>query len=105
MCSVIIVNNVERSPTPIVIYNVKGELDSLAIENDDRQNLDDNMMQTRGRDGERGHLLQKVLSIFAQEDPYMIHLLGRYKYIDIVKTTVIGWVEGVSFLLLHFYLS
>jgi hypothetical protein len=49
---VIIVNNVERSPTPIVIYNVKGELDSLAIENDDRQNLDDNMMQTRGRDGE-----------------------------------------------------
>jgi hypothetical protein len=35
------------------------------------------MMQTRGRDGEWGHLLQKVLSIFAQEDPYMIHLLGR----------------------------
>jgi hypothetical protein len=30
-----------RSPTPIVIYNVEGELDFLAIQNDNRQNLDD----------------------------------------------------------------
>jgi hypothetical protein len=43
---------VGRSPTPIVIYNVKGELDSPAIKNDDKQNLDDTqklddiMMQT-----------------------------------------------------------
>jgi hypothetical protein len=49
---VIIIDNVERSPTPIVIYRVKGELDSLATKDDDIQNLDDNMMQTRGGDEE-----------------------------------------------------
>jgi hypothetical protein len=31
----------ERSPTPIVIYSVEGELDSPAIEDDDIQKLDD----------------------------------------------------------------
>jgi hypothetical protein len=31
---------VERSPTPIVMYNVEGELDSLATEDDDKQNLE-----------------------------------------------------------------
>jgi hypothetical protein len=82
---------VGRSPTPIVIYNVEGELDFLAIENDDKQNLgdtrklDDGMMQTRGGDGERRHLLQEALSIFVQEDPYMVRLLGKQKYINIVK--------------------
>jgi hypothetical protein len=44
MCSVIIVDNVERSPTPIVIYNVKGELDSPITKYDDKQNLDNDMM-------------------------------------------------------------
>jgi hypothetical protein len=43
------------------------------------------MMQTRGGDGERRHLLQEALSIFVQEDPYMVRLLGKQKYIDIVK--------------------
>ncbi len=48
---------VGRSPTPIVIYNVEGELDFLATKDDDRQNLDDarklddSMMRTRGGDG------------------------------------------------------
>jgi len=47
---------VGRSPTPIVIYNVEGELDFLATKDDDRQNLDntrkldDSMMRTRGGD-------------------------------------------------------
>jgi len=41
MCSVIIVDIVERSPTPIVIYNVEGEFDYHATKDDDKQNLDD----------------------------------------------------------------
>ncbi len=59
----ITIDIVERSPTPIVIYSVEGELDSLATKDDNRQNLDDtwkldnDMMQTRGEDGEQGHLL------------------------------------------------
>jgi len=101
---------VGKSPTPIVIYSVEGELDSLATKDDNRQNLDDTrklddgMMRTRGGDGERKHLLQEALPIFVQEDSYMIRLLGRQKYINIVKTLT-RWVEGVSFLLFHFYLS
>jgi len=39
--SVITVDTMERSPTPIVIYSVEGELDSPAIEDDDIQKLDD----------------------------------------------------------------
>jgi hypothetical protein len=48
-------------------------------------------------------LLQEVLPIIAQEDPYMIRMLGRQKYIKIVKMTTTRWVEGVS--LLFFLLS
>jgi len=44
----------------------------------------------------------KNVAIIAQEDPYMIRLLGQQKYIKIVKTTVARWVEGVS---LPFFLS
>jgi hypothetical protein len=44
----------------------------------------------------RRHLLQKVLPIIAQEDPYMIRLLDQQKYIKIVETTTTRWVEGVS---------
>jgi len=32
---------VGRSPTPIVIYNVEGELDFPATKDEDKQNLDD----------------------------------------------------------------
>jgi hypothetical protein len=83
---------VGRSPTPIVIYTVEGELDSPTTKDDDKQNLDDTrkldngMMRTRGGDGERKHLSQEALLIFVQEDSYMIRLLGKYIYIDIVKT-------------------
>jgi hypothetical protein len=31
--------------------------------------------------------------------------VGKYIYIDIVKTLATRWVEGVSFLLFYFYLS
>jgi hypothetical protein len=67
--------------------------------------LDDGMMQTRGEDGKWRHLLWEVLLIFAQENACMIRLLGRQKYINIMKTSITWWVEGVSFLLLYFYLS
>jgi len=53
-------------------------------------------------EGERRHLLQKMLPIIAQEDPYMIRLLSQQKYIKIVKTTIARWVEGIS---LPFFLS
>jgi hypothetical protein len=47
--------------------------------------------------GERDcHYLQlEALSIYAQEDPYMIKLLGWQKYIDIVTKAPIGWIDGV----------
>ncbi len=44
----------------------------------------------------QGHLLQEVLPIHAQEDTYMILLLGHKKYIDIISNVPIGWVLGVS---------
>jgi len=41
-------------------------------------------------------LLQEVLPIIAQEDPYMIRLLDQQIYIKIVKMIAMGWVEGVK---------
>jgi len=41
-------------------------------------------------------LLQEVLPIVTQEDPYMIRLLSQQIYIKIVKTITMGWVEGVN---------
>ncbi len=83
-----------RSPIPIVIYSVEGELDSPTTKNDNRQNLDDTrklddgMMRTKGGDGKQKHLLQEALPIFVQEDSYMIHLLGIYIYIYIYISTL-----------------
>ncbi len=48
-------------------------------------------MNAKRRKGVKTNLLQEVLPIISQEDPYMIRLLGRQKYIDIVKTTEVGW--------------
>jgi hypothetical protein len=52
-------------------------------------------------EGEQRHLLQ-VLPIIAQEDPYVIRLLGQQKYINIVKTIASRWVEGASLFFLSF---
>jgi hypothetical protein len=41
-------------------------------------------------------LLQEVLPIIAQEDPYMIRLLSQQIYIKIIKMIDVGWVEGVN---------
>jgi hypothetical protein len=53
-------------------------------------------MMNAKEEGERRHLLQKMLPIIEQEDPYMIWLFSQQKNIKIVKTTTVGWVEGVS---------
>jgi len=53
-------------------------------------------------EGEQRHLLQEVLPIITQEDPYMICLLGQQKYVDIVKTIASRWVEGVNLFFLSF---
>jgi hypothetical protein len=45
------------------------------------------------------HLLHEVLPIYMQEDPYLIGLLVREKYMDIMKKAPIGWVERVC---IHF---
>jgi hypothetical protein len=47
--------------------------------------------ECKKRRGVKTNLLQEVLPIISQEDPYMIRLLSRQNYIDIVKTTKVGW--------------
>jgi hypothetical protein len=54
---------------------------------------------------ERRRVLQEILPIIAQEDPYLICLLGQPKYINIVKTIVVRWVERVIPFFLSFLLS
>jgi hypothetical protein len=49
------------------------------------------------REGDKEHLFSKVLPNLALTDPNMINLLGRKKYVDLISTTPIGWVLGVSF--------
>lgn len=43
----------------------------------------------------RCHLVQELLTIHTQEDPYMIQLLGRQRYIDIISNAHIRWVARV----------
>ncbi len=43
----------------------------------------------------KGQLIPELLPIHAQEDPYMIQLFGRKRYIDIVSNALIGWVARV----------
>jgi len=80
-------------------------IDSDAIEEDNtpKDAVEAVAMHRKG-EGERGHLMLEALPIFAQEDPHMIGLLGRQKYIDIVTTAAVGWIEGVCFLFLLFLL-
>jgi len=51
------------------------------------------IMFIRG-EGDRHYLLLEALLMYAQEDPYMIKLLGWQKYIDIVTKAPIGWIDG-----------
>jgi hypothetical protein len=58
----------------------------------------------------KGHLIQELMPIHTSEDPYMIQLLGRQSYIDIVFNAPIGWEArvcsslkfGSSLLFYHF---
>ncbi len=40
----------------------------------------------------QGHLFEEMLPIHAQEDPYIIQLLGQQKHIDITSNAPLGWV-------------
>ncbi len=93
-----------RTPNTTIIASIGEDMiDSDAIEEDStpKDEVEAVAMHRKG-EGERGHLMLEALPIFAQEDPYMISLLGRQKYIDIVTTAAVGWVEGVCFLFLLF---
>jgi hypothetical protein len=40
----------------------------------------------------QGHLFQEMLPIHAQENPYMIQLLGQQKHIGIISNALKGWI-------------
>ncbi len=67
--------------------------------------LDDLEVMAMARNKQRKcmRLLQEVLSIIAQEDPYIICLLSWHKYIDIVKSTITRWLEGVTLPFHYFF--
>jgi hypothetical protein len=93
-----------RTPNTTIIASIGEDMiDSDAIEEDNtpKDEVEAVAMHRKG-EGEPGHLMLEALPIFAQEDPYMIGLLGRQKYIDIVTTAAVAWVEGVCFLFLLF---
>jgi hypothetical protein len=48
-----------------------------------------------GGEGDHHYLLLNALPIYAQEDPYMIKLLGCQKYMNIITKTPIGWIDGI----------
>ncbi len=60
-------------------------IDSGAIESDDIAKGKRDIALQVGMEGDQKHLLHEVLPIYAQEDPYLIGLLGQEKYIDIIK--------------------
>jgi hypothetical protein len=80
-------------------------IESIALETKDILKLDDLeiMVMATNKEGERRCLLQNILLIIAQENHYMICLLGRQNYIDIVKLTATGWLKGASFPFLFFF--
>jgi hypothetical protein len=60
-------------------------IDSNAIELDDTTRCEGDVAMQASMEGDWKHFIQNVLSIYAQEDPYLIGLLGQEKYIDIIK--------------------
>jgi hypothetical protein len=48
-------------------------------------------------EGDKEHLLLKVLLTFALANPDMMNLLGHKNYVDFISTTPIKWVLRVSF--------
>jgi hypothetical protein len=48
-------------------------------------------------EGDKEHLLIEVLPTLALADPNMINLLGCKEYVDLISTTPVRWVLGVSF--------
>ncbi len=79
----------------MVLVPEKG-IDFDAIELDDTTRDEGDIVAMQAcMEGNRKHLLHDMLPIYAQEDPYLISLLGWEKYIDIVKKAPTRWVKGV----------
>ncbi len=66
------------------------------VENNDRAVQGVTTMHYIG-EGNKEHLLLEVLPTLALDDLNMINLLGRKKYVDLISTTPVRWVLGVSF--------
>jgi len=84
----------------VPIINVVEEVDNFGESNnveEDKENilkLETHTMPPP-RVINKGYLVQELLPIHAQEDPYMIQLLGCQRYINIVSNVPIRWVVGV----------
>jgi hypothetical protein len=92
----------QMSPTPNAIStnSVKAQPSNILVKNLFQSNAIELKCPTMQideckRGGGSEAILQKMLPIIAQEDPYMIQLFGQQNYIKIVKTTTIRWVEGM----------
>jgi hypothetical protein len=90
----------------ITIVDNTHAIEYVALGTEDILKLDDLevMVMATNKQTKCRRLLQKVLPIIVQEDPYMIRLLGRHKYINIVNLTSIRWLERVG-LPFHYYFS
>jgi hypothetical protein len=93
--SEIIVDFTQIEPNIIIVDNAH-TIESIALGIKDILKLDDHevMAMATNKQRKHSHLLQKVLLLIAQEDPNMICLLGRHKYIDIIKSASTRWLEG-----------
>jgi hypothetical protein len=63
-----------------VVFILEEGIDFDAIESDDTTKGEGDIVAMQASmEGNRKHLLQEVLPIYTQEDPYLIGLLGREK--------------------------
>jgi len=101
---IVIVEAITKAPVSTVLLDfreanvsqpikVEGREVRGIVEFEGTENFNGTMF-TRGK-GDRHYLLPEALPIYAQEDPYMIILLGQQKYIDIVTKAPVRWIDGV----------
>jgi len=111
-----LLNNKNSTPSEIIVDFTQIESNITIVDNahtiesvtlgiEDNLKLDGLEIMAMAINKHRKHkrLLQEALLLIVQEDPYMIRLLGRHKYIDIIKSTSTRWLEGVSLPFLFFF--
>jgi hypothetical protein len=74
-----------KAQSSSVVFVLEEGIDSDAIESDNTTSGEGDIAMQAGMEGDRKHLLNEVLPIHTQEDPYLIGLLGQQKYIDMIK--------------------